>query len=103
MNMNYPTAIRLYNIANKQGYSSKTLKGLGKWFNRISPEIPLALGGGMNGDIILEKDWLFLNYQYTFNCMLKASKTRVGTTRSSLWTSPKELDERGNPLALAGG
>ena len=25
-------------------------------FNRISPEIPLALGGGMNGDIILEKD-----------------------------------------------
>ena len=56
MNMNYPTAIRLYNIANKQGYSSKTLKGLGKWVNRISPEIPLALGGGMNGDIILEKD-----------------------------------------------
>ena len=30
-------------------------------FNRISPEIPLALGGGMNGDIILEKVNLFLN------------------------------------------
>jgi len=30
-------------------------------------------------------------------------KTRVGTIRSSLWTTPKELVERGNPSPLGDG
>lgn len=43
MNINHPTAIRLYRVANKQGSSAKTIKGLYKWFKTHSvslPEIP---------------------------------------------------------------
>ncbi len=43
MNINHPTAIRLYRVANKQGSTAKTIKGLCKWFKTHSvslPEIP---------------------------------------------------------------